>query len=304
MRLGASVSLGLLLVCLTALSFGAPLSPQRDRPRDAYHCPMDEDVVSAAPGRCPRCGMTLLPLDGPSLAPHPVALTTTPAALRAGEPGTLHLRVTTPAGAPVSSYGVIHERRMHLFIVSFDLEDFAHVHPELGPDGDWVLPFTFPRPGTYRLLADFLPSGGSPQLVPLTFTTAGTAASVVAHPRLTVDSTSTRHQSGVAVRLTTAAALTAGRSSVITFELSDEVSGQPIGDLEPYLGALGHLLAVSEDLVDAVHAHPLASAPRLDGRVSFAVRFPRAGRYRVWAQFQRRARVLTVPYSVEAVPLR
>lgn len=34
-------------------------------PRGAYACPMHEDVVSDAPGRCPRCRMALVKREGP-----------------------------------------------------------------------------------------------------------------------------------------------------------------------------------------------------------------------------------------------
>jgi hypothetical protein len=285
-----------------------------DRPGQArFHCPMDADVVSAGPGRCPKCGMKLLPLDTISFERYPVTLSTTPAVLRAGQPGTLWLRVTAPTtDTAVTAYDVVHEQRLHLFIISTDLETFAHVHPALAPDSVWSLPFVFPRPGTYRLIADFLPSGSSPQLVPLSFTTADTAARPIARARLAVDADQTKHVDGVAVRLQVATAtvageapaIIAGRATALSYQLSDDESGAPIADLELYLGALGHLLAVSEDLADAVHAHPLASAARADGTVRFELLFPRPGRYRVWAQFQRRGRVFTVPYSVEAVPLR
>jgi hypothetical protein len=296
-------ALALIVALVSTPTLAEPLAPHPDRA--GYHCPMDADVVSASPGRCPKCGMTLIPLDGFSFDAYRVTLSTTPPVLRAGQHGSLRLSITTPtSGAAVTAYDVIHEQRLHLFIVSADLEAFAHVHPELGADGAWSLPFVFDRPGTYRLIADFLPSGGTPQLVPLTFTTADMAARPIAHPQLANDATAKKRVGTVAVRLVGAETIVAGRATTFTYLITDEASDAPVTDLEPYLGALGHILSVSADLVDVVHAHPLVSAARPNESVSFELLFPRPGRYRVWAQFKRHGQVFTVPYSVEAVPLR
>ncbi len=78
-------------------------------------------------------------------------------------------------GAAVNQFEVVHEKLFHLFIVSQDLQYFAHVHPQLD-DGVFRLETSLPKPGTYRLLADFYPKNGTPQLAPLTITTAGYTA--------------------------------------------------------------------------------------------------------------------------------
>ena len=62
---------------------------------------------------------------------------------------------------------------------------------------------------------------------------------------------------------------------------------KPAEGLEKYLGAWGHMLAASDDLIDLIHTHPFLA----DGgpNMQFNVIFPRAATYRVWVQFQRRA---------------
>jgi hypothetical protein len=71
---------------------------------------------------------------------------------------------------------------------------------------------------------------------------------------------------------------------------------KPGDRLEQYLGAWGHLLAASDDLIDMIHAHPFIA----DGRpqIQFNVIFPRARTYRVWAQFQRNGVVNTVYFDI------
>jgi hypothetical protein len=69
----------------------------------------------------------------------------------------------------------------------------------------------------------------------------------------------------------------------------------PLDGFEKYLGAWGHMLAASDDLIDMIHLHPLREDA---GDVQFGVVFPRARMYRVWVQFQRLGVVNTVHFDV------
>src|SRR5207342_1499442 len=83
-------------------------------------------------------------------------------------------RVLHPVtGEPVRRFEIIHEKLFHLFLVSQDLEYFSHEHPTLTAGGWFRLRTRLPKPGTYRLLADFDPTGATPQLAARTFSTAG-----------------------------------------------------------------------------------------------------------------------------------
>jgi hypothetical protein len=91
----------------------------------------------------------------------------------------------------------------------------------------------------------------------------------------------------------------AGREQLVTFELEDARTGAPVTDLEPYLGAAGHLLFASADLAVAAHSHPVAQISEAGGpTVVFQWLFPRAGDYRMWVQFQRHGQVLTASFTV------
>ena len=50
---------------------------------------------------------------------------------------------------------------------------------ELQPDGAFLQRTTLPKPGAYRLLADYYPAGGVPQLTPSTIATEGYTAALV-----------------------------------------------------------------------------------------------------------------------------
>ena len=90
------------------------------------------------------------------------------------------------------------------------------------------------------------------------------------------------------------------------YHLTDEKTGEPIKDLQPYLGSWGHTLMLSEDASDYIHSHPTETIPDGVDRtkiyggpdVSFDAFLPRPGRYRVWSQFQRQGRLITVAFTI------
>ena len=296
----------LLVVAVLAFvpeSYGASARPRaaQDAARQGpAWCPMHPDVRGAAGERCGLCGMALVPRPA-DLDPYWLDLADGTPAPVAGRPSRLRFVIREPhGGAPVRSFALLHERLMHLFVVGHDLAFFAHVHPEIAPDGTFEQSVTLPRAGAYRLIADFAPEGAAPQLLQKTIVTAGYRGSLRAGAPPPVDVSAKTVED---VRVTLAASEPiAGREQLITFEVADASTGKPVTDLEPFLGAPGHLLFVGSDLLTAAHSHPVVEISTAAGpEVVFQVLFPRAGVYRLWVQFQRRGRVLTAPFTVRAI---
>ncbi|MGA2742282.1 MAG: heavy metal-binding domain-containing protein [Bryobacteraceae bacterium] len=262
-----------------------------------FTCPMDRDVRSKTPGKCPRCGMTLV-ANLPEPVEYPVDLRVDPPRIPSAQPITLEFRIADPeTGAPVKHFEIVHEKLFHLFIVSQDLQYFAHLHPQLGGDSVFRLDTTLPKPGTYRLLADFYPTGGTPQLTPKTITTAGyTTPLEAAIPRVAPD-LAPKHGENMEVELKLDPPQPiAGRKTMLFVHLT------PAEGLEPYIGAWAHLLAVSDDLVDTIHDHPFIADGGAD--MQFNIFFPREAAYRVWIQFQRKGVVNTVAFTIPVTALR
>jgi len=150
------------------------------------------------------------------------------------------------------------------------------------------------------VVADFLPLSGPSQTVQRAIVTPGYRGPMFpAPPSLASEMGTDKVVAGLRVRLEPAT-LTAGREAVLRFTLADVSTGAPVSDLEPFLGAAGHMLVVNADLTEAHHAHPEEQAAR-GPVVEFQPRMPAAGLYKLWVQFQRKGQVITVPF---AVPVR
>ena len=270
----------------TGIATGFQQSRPNDSPfRGDWVCPMDPDVRSDNPGVCPRCGMKLV-LSVPDRVEYPLELSHSPALLRPGHPVTITLRVLDPkTGRPVQSFQIVHEKLMHVFLVSENLEFFVHDHPVQQADGCFSLTTTLPYGGMYRLLADYYPSGSVPQLAVNTLFVSGKSERAKLTPSLAPSKAANLTAS---LRLEPEQPI-AGLETKLFFSLN------PAEGLEPYLGAAGHMLAASADLIDLLHLHPFLTNAK---DIQFNVIFPRPGMYRVWTQFQRKGVVNTVVFTV------
>ena len=251
-----------------------------------YICPMDPDVRSNNPGTCARCGMKLV-ANPPDPKEYHLDLTVTPRPLRVGEPASLKFEVHDPwKDRPVTNFVEVHERLFHAFVVSQDLEFFVHDHPTF-KDGAFYYDMAFPKPGSYRILGDFYPDGATPQLIAKTIIVPGTPPA----PAKLARDYSAKDARNIRVDLETVPAQPiSGQKTQLHFRIS------PGEGLQKYLGAWGHMLAASDDLIDMMHQHPFIA----DGgpQMQFNLVFPRTRTYRVWVQFQRNGVVNTVHFDV------
>jgi hypothetical protein len=205
---------------------------------------------------------------------------------------TFAFHVTGPDGEPVTRFDVAHEKRMHLIVVRRDTAGFQHVHPTMAADGTWTVPLTLDDPGSYRAFADFAPTGGEPATlgvdlaVPGDFRPAEYGASRVA----TVD--------GYEVRLD--GDVVPGKTAKLTLNVSKD--GKPVTDLQPYLGAYGHLVALRVGDLAYLHVHPDGEPG--DGKtepgpaITFYAEVPSAGAYRLFLDFRHGDQVRTAEFTL------
>lgn len=220
-------------------------------------------------------------------------VTTVPADPKAGQPVQLKLMVHGKGGAMVKDFEVTHEQKVHLIVVRDGLDQFAHLHPDIDAAGNMTVSYTFPTGGTYLLFADYKQAGQPATVARATVKVAGDAP---AAPSLTPTVPTNLETNGLraTVEVTNAKA---GAESRLTFVL-DDGTGKRVTDLQPYMGAMGHLVVLSADGKEYVHAHP-ADAKAANGTVAFAVHFTSPGLYKGWGQFRRGGAVRVVPFVVK-----
>ena len=250
-----------------------------------------------------------------------------PGQIMADESALLVFTVKDSNGSTVKDLQVVHEKPMHLLIVSKDLDEFYHVHPEPSPDGSYRVQHTFPNGGDYKLYADFTPLNAKQVVERIDVKAAGTERPKVA---LVADTKFEKSVDGLKVVMKPSAPVKAGQELPLDFAAFDSATGKPATDLQNYLGELAHFVIISEDLADFVHAHPMAKGEKMDEmkmdgdkkekghnadghshgadlkeaykprayEVSAHTAFPRAGLYKLWAQFQRAGKVISVPFIV------
>ena len=284
---------------------------ERLAPTYDYTCLMHRDVHQAQGGDCPKCGMQLVSVKPSVTGVYGLRVISEPARPRPGAPARLRFVVSHPqTGGPVKSYVVNHEKLFHLFVVSEDMGDYQHLHPQLEPDGSFTVEAALARPGLYQLHADFFPVGGTPQVIRRSLPTAGFggAARRPRPARLTPDAGLTKTFDGLSVTLDLGGSEPeAGALLPLRFRLADAQTGEPARDLEPYLGAWGHTLVLNADQSEYLHSHPTEAVPvaadrgRLRGgpEVEFKTMFPGPGLYRVWTQFKRAGRIVTASFTLK-----
>jgi hypothetical protein len=237
----------------------------------------------------------------PKPKPYTLEVRSNPTTPRAGEPAELSLVIRSrETKQPVTEFETVHEQKLHFIIVTKDLSLFAHEHPTLGADGTFTLRYTFPVGGDYRLFADVAPRGAGSQVLMEPFKVAGAPP---AETGTLQPVTLMKPAGGVKIAmLTDSGKLPVGRMMPLTFAVRDAKSNEPITDLQPWLGAMAHLILIHEDATTFVHSHPDESDPTNghNGTLTFLARFPKPGLYKGWIQFQRKGEVQTVPFVVAA----
>ncbi|GAY13042.1 putative secreted protein [Pseudonocardia sp. N23] len=223
-------------------------------------------------------------------------LTPTVSTLTAGTSNDLSFRITGPDGTAVTAFDEEHTKQLHLIVVRRDTTGYQHLHPTMDPDGTWHARLDTPAGGVYRAFADFTPTGGPATTLGVDLSVAGAYAPVV-H-----ETSRLAEIDGYQVRLD--GELTAGQASPLTLTVTKD--GAAVTDLQPYLGAYGHLVALRATDLAYLHVHPDGSPD--DGRtpagpqIRFVAEVPSSADYRLFLDFQHAGTVHTAEFTVPTGP--
>jgi hypothetical protein len=206
----------------------------------------------------------------------------------------LKFTINGPDGKPVTQYTKTHEKDLHLIVVRRDLSGFRHVHPTMDASGAWSIPFDFTAGGTWRIFTDFQPAGHGKTL------TLGSDVNVdgLYIPIPLPEASSVTSTDGYDVAL--AGTPVAGKESELTFSVSK--NGKPVTDLQPYLGAFGHLVSLRSGDLAYLHNHPAQEAKLGDKggpQIKFGTTFPTPSTYSLFLDFQHAGKVHTAEFRVD-----
>jgi hypothetical protein len=251
--------------------------------------------------------------------PVGVSLALQPKAPEPGTPVGIPYALSDDRNAPVTGerLRVVHERLMHLIVVSQDLQSFAHVHPEETEPGRFGVNETLSQTGKYVLFNEFVTAEGVTQIERNVVATAG-AESADNPAALAPDLGTAKESAGLQAVMTTT--VNKIRRRVATpFFLDVTQGGKPATDLEAFLGAACHVVIVSADTKQFAHTHgdvaggalsgdmskmdmatmPMPTPPAKFGpRLEFTHTFMQPGMYRLWIQFGHAGEVATFAYNV------
>ncbi|RYP82705.1 copper-translocating P-type ATPase [Nocardioides guangzhouensis] len=226
-----------------------------------------------------------------------------------GRPTTLTVTVRDAGtGDRVTDLVRTHQVWTHLIVTREDLGTFAHLHPE--PTG---------TPGVLRVTATFPTAGRF--LLHTELRRQGEMADVLTTHELTVDGPQPVRYvvpdvDRVAVvdgtRIDLIGDAVVGETSDFRLAFSDAGSGEPVDDVQPYLGAAGHVVLMKAGADTFAHRHaetfddqgrPVTALPgtTFGPVLDLHARFDTPGTYRLWAQFRLGdGRVVTAPFAVTA----
>jgi hypothetical protein len=265
---------GVALVAILAIGagLGAVVGPDATQAHAEAPAPIGQGVLTAAEGFRLVPATTDLDPDG----------------------GAFRFAIEDQDGEAVQRFTPIHERDLHLIVVNRELTIFHHVHPTLDPAGTWSIDLPILDPGSYRAVADFQIDGG-PRLA------LGTDLSVAGQyrPSTLDEPTLTAVTEGYDVTL----APERSHTGAVTFGLTVRRDGALVTDLQPYLGANGHLVAMRTGDLAYAHVHPVDDDHNAPGVVTFDAELASAGRYGLFFDFKHNGSVHTASFTFDQGPV-
>jgi hypothetical protein len=244
---------------------GALFGPTASAKETMAPAPMGEGVVSS------RDGYRFVP------ATHQLAK----------DGGAFHFVIEGPKGTPVVDFTQEHEKDLHFILVNRDLTIFHHVHPTRAADGTWSIDLPALSAGSYRAVADFHVAHGPRLALGADLSVAGDyTPSALAEPANTsfIDGYEITMHSDVR------------KGGEVKIALTVRKDGKVVTDLQPYLGAFGHLVAMRSGDLAYAHVHP---DDYVDGTVHFDAELNSEGRYGLFFDFKHNNTVHTAPFTFD-----
>lgn len=251
---------------------------------------------------------------------YEMELTSSANGIESQKPTTITYKVKNDKEEVLKNYEVVHEKIMHFIVVRKDLQNFLHLHPEFNPSsGEFTVEVTFPIDGLYRIFPDFTPTDDNPQKIPVTVYSdinVGDTKNYKAQP-VVPDRQPNKTVDGYEIAYSLPAILE--QQKEVQYSLMINKDGQPVTNLDNYLGALGHSVILKTDTLDFIHTHAgdkpdtnqgagmghssettmMPNESNKGPQINFTTTFPSPGIYKIFTQFQHEGKVITTDLVVE-----
>jgi len=230
---------------------------------------------------------------------YELEVTTSTDNVQPNQPVNFSYKVKNDQGAILKNYQTVYEKIMHFIVVRKDLQKFQHIHPDFNQQsGEFTVSITFPTDGSYRIFPDFTPGDENPQNLPVTVYKDITVGDISKYSpqQVAVDTNPKKTFDGYNITFSTNPEPKAQTN--FTYTVKIEQNGQPVTNLENYLGALGHTVILKEGTLDFIHTH--AGETGMGPKIEFSTTFPHSGIYKIFTQFQHQNKVITTDYVIEA----
>ncbi|MGI5373432.1 hypothetical protein ACQEV2_04090 [Streptomyces sp. CA-251387] len=278
----------------TAYGVGKGLDPVVEEPVPARHDSHSE-ASSSPEGGGGHGGHEAEPAGGLQISEGGYTLDLRTPSVTAGTRSDLRFVIRDSGGRAVTAYQREHEKELHLIVASRDLVTYRHLHPTRAADGTWSIPVELPRAGGYRVFADFTPAKKGAENLTLG---ADLAAAGSYQPQKLPAPNSTVKIDGYEVRID--GGLRPGKASELKLNVSR--GGRPVTNLQPYLGAYGHLVALRSGDLAYLHVHPNGEpgdgTTKPGPEISFTATAPSSGTYRLFLDFKHEGTVHTAAFTV------
>lgn len=239
----------------------------------------------------------------PSHRSYKIEVTSNTSNIKPDQKATIKYKIKNDKGEPLKNYEIVHEKIMHFITVRKDLQHFQHLHPNFDQTiGEFAVDVTFPKDGPYRIFLDFTPGEENSQKLPVTvfYDVAVGEEQEYKTQVVVADTERTKNKDGYQITYTLPHRVQ--KQKEVTYSLNVQKDGQPITDLDQYLGALGHSVIMKEGTLDFIHTHAGEAPSTSSGpEISFTTTFPESGIYKIFTQFQHQGKVVTTEYVLNVV---
>lgn len=234
--------------------------------------------------------------------------------IQPNQPTTFKFKVKNDKRELLKNYEIAHEKIMHFIAVRKDLQHFQHLHPEYDQTtGEFSIALSFPTNGVFRVFPDFTPTDENPQKLPITLNKDINVGDINKYTSQEVkaDTNPTKTADGYSIAYKLNPQQPKAKSD-FTYTLTVSRNGQPVTDLETYLGAQGHSVILKEGTLDFIHTHAgeanaggamqhgtaMENSSNKGPDINFSTSLPEPGIYKLFTQFQDKGKIVTTDYTI------